>query len=400
LPIRIIYNWLSGYVNITIEGLYIERFINICISKRIFLWNSEREKSTILYTNIGILDFKQIHQIARKTNCRIHIRKRKGLPFIFKRYKKRKLFFISLIFIIGIIFLSSQFVWNIEIRGNEKVSKEEIVVELEKGGLSIGKWKGKINLADVINEVRLNNGNISWIGIELKGTNAIVDVAEALEKPKLIDYDDICNIVANKDGVIRKINVQNGIPVAKAGDEVKAGDILVTGKIEGKWTEPRYVHSMADIEALVRYEKTKKYYFEQEEEKKTGEIENKYSIKFNNFQINLHKPLSKFQIYDTIEENKKIKLFSNFYLPIELIKITNYEIIKENKIYTKEELEEKAKKELEEELKNEIQNPDQIEHEYFTIKNVEKDYIEYQLVYEVVENLGIEGKIINEGEEE
>lgn len=394
--LKIIYNYIIGYVTVTIEGLFIERFINICISKKIFLWNSEREKNTILHTNISILDFRRIRKIAQKTKCRVHIKAKKGLPFIFKKYKKRKIFFASLLVIIIAIFVSSQFVWNIEVSGNEKISTEEVIADLEQAGLSTGMWKSNINLADVINEVRLKNSNVSWIGIELKGTNAVVEIAEALEKPELIDYDEICNIIANKDGIIRKINVQNGIPVAKVGDEVKQGDVLVTGKIEGKWTEPRYVHSMADIEAVVTYEKSKKMYFQQEKENKTGKVEKKYGIKFNNFEINLYKTLSKFEIYDTIDESKKIRIFPNFYLPIELIKLTNYEIIKQTEIYTKEELELQAKKELEEELKSEIQNPDNILNEKFNIKTVEQEYIEYVLIYEVTESLGVEGKMEEE----
>ena len=396
--LKIIYNYIIGYVNITIEGLFLERFINICISKKIFLWSSKREKSTVLHTNINILDFKQVREIARKTKCRIHISGKKGIPFLFKKYKKRKIFFALLFILIVLIIISSQFVWNIEVRGNEKISTQEVILNLEEAGLKVGEWKNNINLADVINEVRLKNSNISWIGIELKGTNAIVEVAEALEKPKLINYDEICNIIANKPAIIKKINVQSGIPVVKAGDTVNEGDILVSGKMEGKWTEARFVHSMADIEAIVKYEKTKKMYFEQENEVRTGNVENKYAIKFNNFQINLYKTLSKFEICDTIEENEKLKIFSNFYLPIELIKITNYEIIKRKEIYTKEELEKKAKKELEEELKSEIENTNNIINEIFNIKTVEKEYIEYQLIYEVQESLGIEGAIVNEEE--
>ena len=35
--------------------------------------------------------------------------------------------------------------------------------------------------------------------------------------------------------------------------------------------------------------------------------------------------------------NKKLKLFSDFYLPIEMIKKTNYELVNGEKTYTKEE---------------------------------------------------------------
>ena len=45
---------------------FIERFINLCKSKRIFLWNSKRKKATLLNTNIGINDFKKIYTAANK----------------------------------------------------------------------------------------------------------------------------------------------------------------------------------------------------------------------------------------------------------------------------------------------------------------------------------------------
>ncbi len=80
----------------------------------------------------------------------------------------------------------------------------------------------------------------------------------------------------------------------------------------------------------------------------------KYGIKFKKKQINLFKTLSKFEKYDTINEDKKMMLFSNFYLPIEIIKITNKEYTMQEKIYTEEELKEilinKLKAELEEEI--------------------------------------------------
>lgn len=36
---KILIYYILGYVNISVEGYFIERFINICISKGILLWN-------------------------------------------------------------------------------------------------------------------------------------------------------------------------------------------------------------------------------------------------------------------------------------------------------------------------------------------------------------------------
>ena len=61
---KILLSYICGYVNISVEGYFIERFINMCISKSILLWNIKREKSTYLQTNISIKDFKRIKNIA------------------------------------------------------------------------------------------------------------------------------------------------------------------------------------------------------------------------------------------------------------------------------------------------------------------------------------------------
>ena len=65
--IKILLNYILGYVRITVEGYYIERFINICRNNKIIIWNLKRNKSVQLNLNIGIKDFKKIKKIAKKT---------------------------------------------------------------------------------------------------------------------------------------------------------------------------------------------------------------------------------------------------------------------------------------------------------------------------------------------
>ena len=76
---KIVMYYLLGYANICVEGYFIERFINICISKNILLWNVKRKKSSCLLANIAIKDFKNIRQIAKNTKCHIKIEKKKAM---------------------------------------------------------------------------------------------------------------------------------------------------------------------------------------------------------------------------------------------------------------------------------------------------------------------------------
>jgi len=354
--IKILLKYLIGYVRITVEGYYIERFINMCTTSKILIWNLKREKGVKLYLNIGIQDYYRAVKVAKKLKCKTKIEKKRGIPFIINKYKKRKAFIISLLVLLIGIYISSNYVWNIEIQIEDNMQIENILEDVREAGLETGMRKSKVKVQEITNKIRLNRKDISWIGIDLKGTNAIVKVVKAKEAPELIDEKEYCHIVAQKGGTITKIIAQNGTAVVKPGDKVEQGQILIQGTMEGKYTGARYVHSLGEVEAIVEYNKKEKIYYKKEENVRTGKKEKKYQIKINKFQINFYKTISKFKICDTIEENKKLKIFSNLYLPISVTEITNYEVEKEIKEYSKEEAIEIGTKKLEEEIEAEIQN--------------------------------------------
>lgn len=391
--LKILINKILGYVRINIEGFYIERFINICKSKRILLWGIKRENTSILHANISIKDFKEVKEISRKTKCRIHIERKRGIPFFFNKYKKRKIFMLGFLIIITIILGTSNFIWNIEIIGNEKIGDDELVQQLKDEGLEIGKFKSKINKKEIINSIRLKRNDISWIGIEIKGTNAVVKVVEADEKPKVINDNEYCNIVSDKEGIIEKISSTKGTSVVKEGDLIKKGDILIAGWMEGKYTGIRYVHASGEIQAKTWYSCTERVDLKTTTQKQTGNQETKYQIKFNNFQINLYKTLSKFEKYDTMYTDKKIKIFSDFYLPVEITRCNNFEIIEEEKNFSKEEAKNLAIQNAEEKLDNEVNSTENIQNKNINV-NENEEYVEVEVIYEVLENIGTEEKIV------
>lgn len=391
--IQIFKNYLFGYVRITIEGYFIERLMNLCSNKSILMWNSKREKQTILEVNVGVKDFKKVVKLAKQAKCRVNIKQKKGIPFIFNRYRKRKIFFISLLLIIGVIAVLSNFVWNIEIVGNEKIQKDEILETLQKEGLQIGTVKSKVDTKEIINKMRLDRNDLAWVGVEIKGTNAIVKIVEADQKPEIIKEDEYCNIVAKKAGIIEKVSAVNGTPLVQKGDVVKAGTPIIGGWLEGKFTGTRYVHANGSVQAKVWYSENVKIPLKQVVSKETGNEETKYSLRINNFTINFYKTLSKFQKYDTIEQNKKLKLFLDFYLPIEIVQKNNKELVEETINYTKEQARNKAVEEAKSKLEQQVEDKQNILNTYINYEETE-EYIEAQVIYEVLEEIGTKEKIV------
>ena len=69
---------------------------------------------------------------------------------------------------------------------------------LKSEGLKLGTKKKDVNTKQIISKMRLDRNDLAWIGIEIKGTNAIVKVVEADQKPDIVNENDYCNIVATK----------------------------------------------------------------------------------------------------------------------------------------------------------------------------------------------------------
>ena len=311
MSIKKMENYIKGFVNIHVEGYFIERFINMCRMQKIYLWNIEKKNDIYLNVNVGIEDFKKIKRIAKKTKCKIGINQKKGFPFFLHKYKKRKILLVMLIIFIIILFTLSKFVWNIEIKGlEEDTTKQEILHTLSENGLKIGEYKNSIDIKEIVNNIRLAREDIAWVGIEIKGTNAIVEVVLAEEKPEIINQDEYCNIVSDKEAKILKINANTGTAMVQPGDIVKNGTLLIAGWMEGKYTGTRFTRATGDIEALVWHTEKAEVKFKERKTEKTGNTEKKYALNINNFRINLYKRLSNFEKYDTIYENKKLKIFS------------------------------------------------------------------------------------------
>lgn len=107
--------YLTGYMYVKLEGFFVERVINTSMNRRISLWNIKRDKSTIVYANIGFEDYDEIKSISENNKCQLEILKKAGVPFLIEKYKKRKVLIGSIAFVAIFLLVISRFIWNIQI---------------------------------------------------------------------------------------------------------------------------------------------------------------------------------------------------------------------------------------------------------------------------------------------
>ncbi len=317
-----LWNYLSGYVIIVVEGYFLEKFINICSHRQIRLWSVKWLKNSKIMMKISIDDFKLLRPITRKTKCRVHIINKRGLPFILHKYKNRKAFVLGSAIFVVLFFLISSFVWDISITGNEHVSTETIVEKLYNSGIRQGALKYSLNLDEVVDNMMLEISDLARISISLHGTRIFVDVSERRKPPDLIDKKIPCDIVALRDGVITSIVAKEGLETVKVGQTVTKGQLLITGIIQNskiKDAQPLLVHSMGTVKARTWYEASSPVEQKVVKKQRTGLQKDMYSLGLLTKKYKLFHKEIPYNNSEHVEIRKKLTIGKNFVLPIEWI---------------------------------------------------------------------------------
>lgn len=237
-----LFYYLQGYLILEICGDLKERFINLCKNREIGIINIFPINNT-WFCKIKCRDYKKIRVLARKTGCICKIREKRGLPFVIKKAKKRKGLIIGSIFFLLIVTQCSGRIWHISVEGGFLHTREQMIqVMKDEMGIYGGVPSGMVDCFEIEKQFRLDYNEIGWISVERRGCSLFVRLNEST-MPKLADTGDKpVHIIAAQDGVVRKMEVLAGIPMVKAGDTVKKGDILISG----------IVPVMGDYDELIR----------------------------------------------------------------------------------------------------------------------------------------------------
>ena len=105
---KILFQFFCGYVNVEVEGYYIEKFLNKCINNGILVWGVKHKKTTLIEAKVGVSDYEKIKNTASYNGCIVTKIKEKGIPIIIKKYKKRQGLLIGIILVVTIIFALSR----------------------------------------------------------------------------------------------------------------------------------------------------------------------------------------------------------------------------------------------------------------------------------------------------
>ncbi len=248
-----IIRFIKGTVSFRAQGRSPERLLNLTAQRGVLLWNV-RPSPQGLEGEMAARDYRRIRPLARKAAVRTTVLKKSGFPFLAAAYRGRAGLAVGAALGAALLVFLSQFLWTIDVVGQEHVSEARLRTLLAESGVKTGALCRGVDAGQVKRDILLKVEDISWLSVNIVGCHANVEIKEKTRKPEN-DGDTPCNLKAKEDGVITKITVGEGVTEVKKGSGVAKGDLLVSGVSAAREGTVRYLHAEGEIMADVISEK-------------------------------------------------------------------------------------------------------------------------------------------------
>lgn len=335
---------MNSYIKVKIEGKNVNNYLKWLIKNKINIIKINQIKHNLLEITLDYKYYKLLSKYSK--TYKISIIKEYGKISIINKLKNNTNIIIGLFLAIITLYLLSNTIFSIDINYNDKKITDKIYQELKKYNIKkYSRKKDYIYLNKVKEKILKDNKDIlEWIEIEEIGTKYIVKLVERIKEPtKEILKNQ--SIIAKKDATITSIKAISGEKVKSVNDYVRKGEVVISGIISKPNEEKIYTKALGKVYGEVWYKVTIEYPFYYKQERLTGKNKKAISIKFLNSKITLfpYKKYRQFKTSNTI-------LIENNFIPLYILKEKIYELIVEEKIYTKEEVIKKAKEEAEKKL--------------------------------------------------
>ncbi len=227
-----VWAYWKGYLSISARGPYLERFLNLCSTRGLHLWQIQYA-GAVLQARMTVVSFRHLRPIARQTRTRVHIEGRAGLPFLLAGLERQRGMVAGAFLALTAIVYLSGFVWFVEVKVPEGVDRGQVRAVAAEAGLRPGARRSAVSPRLVESGLEARVPAIAQAIVTVAGTRAVVEVVrQTLPKPPADRRP--ADIVARKSGLVTRLVVIMGRPAARENQAVRAGQVLIEGVIGGR----------------------------------------------------------------------------------------------------------------------------------------------------------------------
>lgn len=321
-----IFDYLRGWVELEIQGAFPESVLNSCAGRNMEFWSVKKIDHCTIRMKVRRKDGDTVRDLALRCQCQVTRATPRGAHTRMKALRGRYALFIGALVCAGVLAVSSSFVWEIRVEGNETLSDGQIIRALKDSGAEIGSFWPAFSGDALRNELLLAMPELRWAAVNYDCSTITVIVREKTEMPEMVYEDEAVHVVAEKAGVISHVSVLKGRPVVSAHQTVLEGEQLISGAVPSTVGDTRIVHAYGTVKARTWYEIPAVRACSQMEKDYTGATTIRFALKFGMNRVNFYGNSS---IYDgncdKIIMEYPLSVEGVFTLPVTLIRETYVE---------------------------------------------------------------------------
>ncbi len=316
-----IYEKLRGRLRVEVCGAYVEGLLNAAALEAVELWEIECVDDHTLRLNIYEPDFPRFRALAEKCMCELKVLSARGGSRDRKLIKRRWGLLAFLAVSALLLLVSSLFVWEIEVVGNEKLSRGQVLRALSRSGVDLGTYRYSVSADLVRSSMMQQLPELGWMTVNINGSRAMAVIVERQEKPEIYAQSDPADIVAAETGIIKRMSVENGKPAVKQGDSVLEGELLVSGLMDSLSSGSKFVRAKAKVMADTWHELSAVCPAEEEVKEPGFLSRSRFALVFGKRRINLYFDSGKaIDGCDKIIHEYKLGVEGLFALPVTLVR--------------------------------------------------------------------------------
>jgi similar to stage IV sporulation protein len=314
-------HYFEGYLCIRLKGFSPERFLNLCMAKQIVIWDLKYQDGGYQFF-IRVKDYRRVRPLVRKAQVRLRILGRYGLPFFLYQNRKRKLYAVGILSFFFVLFLMSQFIWDINIEGNYHFTDDVLLHYLDSQDIRYGRRKAGIDCDRLEESIRSQYPEIIWVSARISGTRLMIKVKENEVMGTIpVKEDAPRDLVAKKPGKITRMVVRRGKAQVAPGDTVEAGDVLVRGAVPiyndaEELVREQLVRADADIYAITREDYEESIPFLAIKRADTGKSRQGLRLRLGGLSFLWMLPAWGENPWEITAKSSQVTVMGDFYLPV------------------------------------------------------------------------------------
>lgn len=139
---------------------------------------------------------ERLQGLALRCLCTAEVTERSGLRAQFGGLLRRPVLLLGLLAAAAATFVLQEFVWTIEVEGNDRLPAGQIVQALEELGIAPGTWGPSIDSPETRNRMLLRMPELAWLAVNRSGGRVQVLVTERQQPPDTRAPYAVANVVA------------------------------------------------------------------------------------------------------------------------------------------------------------------------------------------------------------